>query len=177
MKTTLWCFLKPKRWSDLIIVGVAIAIIAAALYFPVYIRNEQAKGVHLLGKPPVGATVVRQETIRDQFGTHEVRLVQIKIKRVFMHEPGRYSVHVLHPDSTELTLFTFSDQPREFVDVQRKEPMWLQYREVAGRGGFFDQFEIHEHIDDVGGEISGGEWHRKISKTTTLHGNTVVVTE
>ena len=84
------------------------------------------------------------------------------IVRVFMHEPGDYSVLV--NNNGELVSKTFACKIRLIRDVPYDEPMY--YEGERNRDGYFLRVEIHVHSEK---DINGAGWnHGKFGSGQTV---------
>lgn len=87
------------------------------------------------------------------------------VQRVFMHEPGRYTILV---DGKIVNLRGHHGDNRStiYADVPAGEPMWVKGRSRCPHDGQLEiELEIHIHsFDDVGGGgfDDGTKFHRPI---------------
>jgi len=89
------------------------------------------------------------------------------VEKVFVHEPGRYSILVRCEKDKELVPVIFSRyiNYRLFDDVPFEEPMWAIFTEYTIRSAKTSDLEIHIHSLK---DLNGGGWdHGKEGKGTT----------
>lgn len=78
--------------------------------------------------------------------------------KVFMHEPGLYSVM-----QDDFSVVSFRDMRRNdsklIADVQKGQPMWWEAKKAHQRGGNcgWSQVRIHIHGPE---DINGGDWQQ-----------------
>ena len=85
------------------------------------------------------------------------------VKRVFMHDPGRYSVLVQDPGSLEYKPLNVPGwgsasnchSIRIFGDVPESDSIWLRFHYIGEAGDLQRELEIHIRSEK---DIEGGGW-------------------
>lgn len=84
------------------------------------------------------------------------------VVRVFVHDPGEYSILVEDKDTKELTSIRWSKWDTEFhrykvyADVKRNDNIWVKTTKTWGFDKNTIEIEIHIHNSK---EIEGGSWN------------------